>query len=265
MKIQNFILLIFSAVNFISCTGNDLFDDEVTLDKKTVTGKITLSDKTDHSGVYVWLESFNNATTTDSDGNFSIKLSSSVTPNGLGNYKIYFYLSEYSLDSCTVTILDGKFIYDKSDLDLNGKISKDIKLSRIMHFSIGKSADSDSILVLTFQSSDSKSEALIPLSSPSVLSTCFILNKDREIVKTISNTGFYWVKIAFPSRTDTFYFDLTSVFNLPHGSYFIKPFFYANIENLPIQMIKSIQKNFKQPDSDYLNIPFKTPLFEIII
>ncbi|MFH2048808.1 MAG: hypothetical protein ABIJ12_05120, partial [bacterium] len=88
-------------------------------------------DKTKPDGVYVWLESYDIGTFTDSDGKFSITLPSPEA-SGLGSdfsgeIYLYFYFANYILDSSVVIFSNGKFSDIQRDIKQDGSL-KEVKI-----------------------------------------------------------------------------------------------------------------------------------------
>ena len=122
------------AALLCTCT-NPFKDDEITGAHKKITGKVTVEGVTQPADVYVWLEQINVGVFTDDNGEFALQLPSKATSPEMeslsGTFNLYFMTINFNLDTATVLLRNGEFEYGKADINKNGRLRKDITLSKI--------------------------------------------------------------------------------------------------------------------------------------
>ena len=132
-------LIVALLVFFCSCTSNPFDDSTVDIDKKQITGMVTLSDGASPQGVYVWLKGYDLATQTDEQGNFSVRLpaqrNQGIASGSIESDTLYFYLDNYLLETAVVKILDGEFIFGRDDIDGNGNVDGLVEMRRFLQIS----------------------------------------------------------------------------------------------------------------------------------
>ena len=127
----------FSFISFllimISCTSNPFWNDP-TKNELKLNGTATAENKHTDVPISIWMESFDQYTITDSDGNFSIPInnSQSGTGNISGPVKLYFFIYNYHLDSATVFFTNGELSKDQTDFSTNGDLIKRVELTKIL-------------------------------------------------------------------------------------------------------------------------------------
>src|SRR3990172_2369645 len=136
MKQKFVYFCLFAALSFCACK-NPFGDDEISGARKKVTGKVSVQGVDKPAGVYVWLDQINVGVFTDDDGEFALRLpAKAASPDieGLsGAFHLYFFTVNFRLDTARVLIRDGEFEYGKADIDKNGRLRKDIMLSKTFH------------------------------------------------------------------------------------------------------------------------------------
>lgn len=252
MKILTFTFLIFIAFNFISCTGNDLFDDEVKLKNNSISGSVKLEDQTDHSGIYVWFPLLDKGTYTDENGNFSYTLPSNFKQNGLGYFQFYFYINDYILEKDSVAIRETKFEYGTENLDNDGNIKTTLFLEKIFSITTYESND-----LPVFN--DLKHFKWIKLHLKQANEVIYMLDSMRIVGKdTYYQTSSFQIKkdngiignSAVPPKSKSLTFkgdylilinlDVMKGMNLNDGTYEILPFIYCKQKNLPVELINNL-------------------------
>ncbi|MEA1986270.1 MAG: hypothetical protein U9N76_02120 [Candidatus Marinimicrobia bacterium] len=139
MKLAKYFLS-FIILLHISCTSNPFWDNN-DIKEKSITGKIILSDNSDSKdGIFVWLEGFDLSTYTDENGNFKIIIpppESQGNSNGLsGDFKLYFWLSNYEIKYATIPFSNGKFSAIQNYINRDGEFQNDVNLQKILSISI---------------------------------------------------------------------------------------------------------------------------------
>jgi len=127
---------LFTILLFCTCK-NPFGGDEITGVRTKITGKVSVPGDVKLAGVYVWLEQINVGVFTDENGEFALRLptkAASPEIEGLsGAFYLYFFTINFRLDTAKVLIRDGEFEYGKADIDQNGRLRKDIMLSKMFH------------------------------------------------------------------------------------------------------------------------------------
>lgn len=271
MKPFFFILLSLILSTIISCTGNDLFDDEVKLTKTTISGNVKLEDQTDHSGIYVWFPLTDKGTYTDADGNFSYTLPSNYKQNGLGYFQFYFYVNDYILQKDSVTIRDGKFEYGIGNLNGDGSLKDDFTLHK--WFYIEPFTDNnlpkfnDIVPYMWFKIKFIKpGYVLLPISNSYPfglkliyyeLSSYFIFDHNNLLLNNPSGQ-YEWMSFGTSELNGEVlilvnlkYFKTNS---LPFDNYKLLPIIYSNSAQIPIELLNNIQAD-KNNYELYLDFP----------
>ena len=130
MKRLSFIFFLFIIM---SCTSNPFWHDP-TKNELILKGIVTAENKHTDVPISIWMESFDQYTITDSDGNFSIPINNSQSGTGhiSGPVKIYFFIYNYDLDSATVFFTNGELSKDQTDFSTNGDLIKRVELTKIL-------------------------------------------------------------------------------------------------------------------------------------
>ncbi|SVC08756.1 uncharacterized protein METZ01_LOCUS261610, partial [marine metagenome] len=117
----------------MSCTSNPFWHDP-TKNELILKGIVTAENKHTDVPISIWMESFDQYTITDSDGNFSIPINNSQSGTGhiSGPVKIYFFIYNYNLDSATVFFTNGELSKDQTDFSTNGDLIKRVELTKIL-------------------------------------------------------------------------------------------------------------------------------------
>jgi hypothetical protein len=130
------LLKILITLVLTTCTKNTLFNEQMeSSDGLTIRGKIVLDKDSPADSIFIWLGVLNLGTYTDLQGGFTLHLPppESQPQRGVsGTYGLYYYVANYKIDSSLVTLLNGKFIYNKSDLNKEGRIRETITLKKLL-------------------------------------------------------------------------------------------------------------------------------------
>ena len=270
-------IAIFGAMIFIltGCTDNPFSDgSEVTASQ--ISGQITLSHETDFSGIYVWLEEFNISTFTDTAGDFRLSLPPPASQSGgegvNGDYKLYFYVANFTLDSATVTILSGDLVRSTTDIDESGSLRRAIILSKLLNVEVVSNTDSAS------RSDTSNISLNVILSSPRIVPV-------KTVMLKVGNHATLPLPALFLKRVDTEeelfkivdigsrinfvnFIDKNLILNfkmqfslsageLPVGEYQIIPYVIVSGVNPPVELLNSLGNDVLNFSADYLQLPFK--------
>ena len=131
-----------------SCTENPLWEDEETGD--VITGTVQLNGVDSPADVFIWLKEFDLTTRPGQDGTFSLPVPSIDSPisgqSVSGDYPIYFYVNNYTVDSVLVEFVNGKLVVPQPALDENYALKESIKLKKLLEVSlVAKAASTNTI------------------------------------------------------------------------------------------------------------------------
>ncbi len=139
---KSFALLPLAAValNLIyGCTSNPFGDNEISEEKRKISGVARLADQSSAKGIMIWMAGFNISTLTDENGGFEINLppKASQGPTGglSGVFNMYFFVANYLLDSAQVVVQNGAFLYGRGDVNKDGKLNAPRSLQRFLRIS----------------------------------------------------------------------------------------------------------------------------------
>ena len=77
------IIPILIVIGLLGCTGNSIFDDEISsLDGYSFHGIVKIAGSSDAENVYIWLEAFNIGAWSDSTGAFELHIPPAKTQSG---------------------------------------------------------------------------------------------------------------------------------------------------------------------------------------
>jgi hypothetical protein len=262
------ILIILSLT---TCTKNTLFDNDLgSSDGVTLRGKILLDKDSPPDSIYVWLGILNLGTYTDTGGNFNLYLppAESQPQNGIsGTFQLYYYIANYKIASSTVTLLNGKFIYNKSDINREGVIHETITLKKLLTINAAITPTTypqdyhDYIEVTLF---------IKNIFEPVVIQT-FKYQRDnnmfthvyfRDINDSLENTFLYRLSTLLREeeiRGERHWYMLihTDSIRLNTGSYEVIPYIKVLQNNIPKGLMESMGEDPVFIDYTYLKIPFK--------
>ena len=127
--------LIFTGIIFfiISCTTNPIWENNNTKELN-ITGNVVAEFLSQDTPVIIWAETLDQLVTADWEGNFSISINSSQTPNGdlNGPLNIYFYIHNYILESAVINFTNGIFSNSQTDFTSGGELKTDIVLQKMV-------------------------------------------------------------------------------------------------------------------------------------
>lgn len=100
---------------------------EIPTHTKELKGKVILENQTEHSNALVYLDSLNRGVGTDSSGNYSLLFNEEDSVYN-GVFKIYYFVSEFEMDSALYVLVNGKVKLDSLDVDRDGYLpTKELK------------------------------------------------------------------------------------------------------------------------------------------
>jgi len=85
-------------------------------------GQVYLENQTEHSNALVYIDSLDRGVGTDSTGYFCIQFCDSDSIYN-GQFKVYYFLEDYDLDSALFQLENGEVILDSCDVDCTGYLT----------------------------------------------------------------------------------------------------------------------------------------------
>lgn len=270
MLLKNIFAAVLGGALFIGCEKSPFNGDISNPLNQEIRGKIALSDGGSAEGIYVWMEDTPISTTTNAEGAFVISLppsASNSTAYASGVFNLYFYVANYRLSSTPVTVVNGKFLYARGELNPNGELIGTRFMAKLLN--INTQIDppvvtphySDYINVLVTLSAVSDSvDVVFPKIVGGELGA--ILFRNLETGQIIAdapeiNAGVRLAKkIGKEPETFSFSFDLKRG-NLPIGRYEVIPYFFIEQAKMPGGLLASISQKAVEIGPDFLKIPFR--------
>ena len=267
---QKLSLLLFPVLFvFMACTDNPFFgDDDNTIDRHLVRGRVVLSDGESPGGIYIWLDSLNLATRTGPSGDFSLSIPKTDSLKGYNSaMRLYYYVGNYKIAYSAVLVRDGLFEYGKYDINNDGYIKSTVTLEPLLKISTeiapGSVLTTDGsrqlVINVTLRTIDSTVMVFTEMDRQLVLGSYIFKPEGMPIEQSIrfSNTGvslkgFYvdsvmsWqgVIIWQPGLFDADVYDLY-------------PYILIQQAELPEALLESIGSDATKFSQNYLKIPFR--------
>ncbi len=238
---------------------------------RIINGSIVLSDNVKANNVYVWFDGLNSATYTDNYGNFLFSLPepSSQPGGGLqGQYKLYYYLGNYTLEHSLITIDNGHFVYGEADLSQDGTVLSSAGQYRItlkkliditttvMPSQLISGADTALVVKMTLTPAEPVQVSYLK-SGETHFSGAFLHNivYPVQLSRRLSGGG--------AAVTETLHSATELLMEYPHadsleaGDYKIIPYIFIAQDNLPAELLLSFGDYAREFHWHYLSIPFK--------
>ncbi|KAA3611156.1 MAG: hypothetical protein D8M58_14370 [Calditrichaeota bacterium] len=275
MYVKLAIIVLFSGL-LLFCTENPFFEESIKFkERQEINGKVQLQFSSDNSDILVYFEGFEYVTKTDKDGNFALKIPPAhLQPgNGLtGLYKIYYYVANYKIESSTVLVSNGEFVYDFADLDLKGQVKRGIVLNKLLDVS----TEVDPVSIEHSYNGQLNIGVTLNVLVDSVIVSSFLIKK-KELggVYLSSAEQVHLIKSGFAILTKLTLKGKTSLpmkINwkkekeaIPVGNYDVIPYLQIHQEGIPAKLLKIIGTKSHTFHSDFLNIPYRRATEQIII
>ncbi len=266
----SFVLSALVILIIFSCTSNPFSkDNDIEEQNRSITGTIELGDHTIPDGIYVWLESFDLSTYTNSDGFFSLTLPAPSQNAGdiNGMFVLYFYMTNYQMDSVQVAVRNGQVVYSEGNLDSKGSIKKKIVLSKLLDLNIKVTpstipADYDSILQIEMRITGPSSPVGVVtfVDSNNAVSGIYFKKTDseEEVIKTYFSGRSYRQTINISHSPSTHIANIKIMpCTLPTGEYEVFPYLWVTQTNLPAEMLDDFGADATSMSYSYTRLPFK--------
>ncbi len=268
------------ALFLSTCTSNPFGGEEIdATDNRTLTGHISLQNDVTPNDVYVWLEGTSLSTRTDSAGNFQLTLPPPSSNGGGattgGAIDLYFYLANYRVTSARVVVQNGVFAFAQGDIDGGGRLLGPAPLNKLLTLRSLASPNTVSFnyvgpidILANVQATLDSVTVILPKVVGGILGGVILRNKatselfvhvsdpgaDTRLVARVGGEGRSWRLIINKTRG-----------LIPVGRYEIIPYILVQQEDVPPLLLQSLGPNVEALSPDFLKIPFKRELGELVI
>lgn len=266
------IFLIYFGVIF-SCTENPLdTPDRIGIPDKILKGKVKMNDNSSPENVYVWLEGFDIGAYLDAAGQFKIILPPpQLQPSGgiSGTFNLYFYISNFYLDSSQIVLQNGKLSLDHADVNDQGALRNPKYLRKMLKIDISatpnivpENFDSYIFIDLILEAAEDTIYIKYPDKAAGPMAILIFKSKSSEnqLIKFYENSPnasvapMYTDSISMERKRWSSGFRFSTNF-LPIGEYEIIPYFVIIQNAIPEDLINNFGNNIHQPNVDFANIP----------
>ena len=270
MSIKKFFAACCCCVIFFACKESPINGDISNPLNLEIRGRIALSDAGNLEGIYVWMEDTPISTATNRDGVFVLSLPPSATNSAVYAsrvFNLYFYIANYRLISTPVTVMNGRFLYSRGEVNGNGELIRTLFMEKLLNIttqvdpSVVTPDYSAAInVLLTLRAVRDSVDVVFPKILGGELGA--ILFRNLETGKIIAdapeiNSGIWLTKkIGNEAETFSFSFDLKRGI-LPVGRYEVIPYFFIEQARMPEGLLASISQKAEELGPDFLKIPFR--------
>jgi hypothetical protein len=265
-----FCITLFLLILF-SCTENTIFNtNESITDKLSIRGRVTLSDGTTPSGVIVWVKEFDRSVYTDSTGRFTLTFPPPNAQPGAGYngyVSIYVYVSNYRIVELSALLVDGKVVYGKGDIDMEGSVYKIIELIKLLdiHLSISPSTIPENFadwthidLWLKTRIGPVEVETFKYQYDESMFTNVFFKEVGESNENALLWRGSVFIRICEIRGEEQWYFDVHSdSIKLVPGVYEVIPYINILQDGIPKKLIEHFGIISNLYNYTFLNIPIK--------
>jgi hypothetical protein len=277
MQIKLRLLFIALLIGLIaSCTENPFFKEEIKFnEQQTISGQVDLEFSSNNSGIIVYLESLDKITRTDSQGNFTLKIQSphNQPGNGLtGLYKIHYYVANYKIETSTVLIVNGEFVFDIADLNSDGQIRHKMVLKKLLDVT---TAVNPSLINHRYSGNINVVLTLINLVDTVIVSSRLIKKTDLGSVYLSSSNQVHLIE-SENAQDEEFVVDNFTTLNMTidwdsekeniaEGNYDVIPYLQVIQPGVPEKLLDFIGVNSQNFDLDFLKMPYRRNIEQIVV
>ncbi len=260
---------------FWSCVQSP-FGEDIRPEPTEIRGQIDLLDDYNDDDIYVWLDGFKIGTRTNEEGFFYLRIPKEVGESayaGLnGIYKLYFYVANYEINTVDVVVRNGLFVYGEGDLDNNGDVREVVTMEKILKiFTLvepkwARGSYTGPIDVqVTLQATYDSVNVIYPKSIGGLLGAILLRNLDtEETFVDIPDLGAKTRALEVignepKSRRMIFQLNGTNFRDLflTVGDYRVIPYFLVEHDDLPQELLDTIDKDVELIGKDFLKIPYR--------
>jgi hypothetical protein len=262
------------ALAFLGCEHNPFDEDAIAYKKNSLTGIVEQNSPDAPEKVFVWLEGFDIGTWTNAAGDFKINLPpQQIQPGGgvSGSFKLFFYVSNFQLDSSTIAVQNGELKLSYGDIDENGRLRDKKHLIKTLHIQTGVSPSSVQenysgpiSVELVLQAANDRDTVYVkyPDKAEGPLAVLFFKNVEAvedsllifEHALLADNFSFAADSISAVPKVWSSAFQFSPNF-LPRGTYQVIPFFIICDQIAPVALLKNFSDNIEKPDKNFVKVP----------
>lgn len=270
MRLKNILIAGCGCAFFLACEKSP-FNGEISNPlTQDIRGKIALSDADNPAGIHVWMEDTPISATTNAAGEFVVSLpptasNSPVYANGVFN--LYFYVANYRLSSTPVTVVNGRFLYPRGEVNADGELIGTRFIAKLLNIStqidppVAALNDTTVINVLVTLSAVRDSvDVVFPKMIDSELGAILFRNLDTGAIIADAPEATSSVRLVKRISTEpltfSYSFDLMRGI-LPIGRYEVIPFLFVAQPKMPEGLLASISQKAEEIGPDFLKIPFR--------
>jgi len=262
------------VIVLFECTYNPFGSEEITRKSNTIFGNIEMNHHNSPENVFVWLEGFDIGTLTDKSGNFRLEIPPREIQPGrgyTGSLKLYYYVSNFKLDSSVVVIQNGELEFSFGDLDEKGHLRRQKHLTKTLDIftdvtpsTVSEDFDGNISVELFLRAIDNKDTVIVefPDKAKGPLSVLFFKKLDAvqdtliilDNASMIENIFLTADSITTMGEVWSSGFQFIPNF-LPRGEYEIIPFFVIRGQTIPKELLLNFGENIEKPGDDFINIP----------
>lgn len=269
-------LVIAAFLYWVNC-DNIFSSDEIGVDTRTITGTVKLSQESDVSNIYVYLDNLNLGVFTDVNGNFNLTLPPDLSAAGgavSGVFNLYFYLATFNISSVKVAIQNGLFIFDQENLDKNGRVNPTPMLSKALIIETSVAGGYRGIphaysAKIKITAAGNQYPVDLPNASQEIIGGALIHHLDTDSVYTqIMYTAGYtqiYHFTAYQSGRDFFLIFDSEDLHLPPGNYRVIPHVLPDYNDMAKKIAESMGIDPVVLGADYLKWPMRFSGGEITI
>jgi len=255
------------------CTDNP-FESTPTIEasQREIHGTVRLSDGGDPSGIYVWMQGFDIATTTDPDGKFTVTLPPPEAQGPAGGaegvYSLYTFLGNYRLRSVRSAVRDGAFIFPTDDINERGEINEQLVMQQLFSISTNLSRthiEADSPRTIAVQVELRSDVPPVEVYFPSMLQGIegpVLLHNlgtgEVDIYPTVV-TGVEiqnYVQLGPIPYTRSLLLIIPK-YKLQAGTYEVIPYLLPRVQSIPIPLLNSLGNDVAALSENYVYYPFR--------
>lgn len=229
-------------------------------------GKVSLSDNIEPDSVYLWLSGnyLNRSTYSDKSGNFEILLPSPFRPDPSilnGEFKLYYYLANYTIDSTIVRIENNQFVYNMFDVNGMG-FTQDKILQKLLDIKTTvepgtiKAGDSLNVTVSLRPVNGNAVTVETMLDEKGLPTSGFIISHYPNADVVLTTNGGNSISRLISGET-MWKMTFKNTFTLTPGSYIFIPYILIQQKGLPANLLRQFGEFSNIYHEDFLNIPVK--------
>lgn len=265
-----FVLIAVLGLN-LSCIENPFGgDDDISGGTRTLRGKVALNNGAASEGVYVWLESFNQGTYVNAQGEFNLTLpppGSQSNGGASGVYQLYFFVANYLLKSSSIVTRNGAFVYGQGEVSKSGELNSAKSLERFLRIStmvspstVASTYNGTIAVETTLEATIDTATVIFPKTLAGLLGAVLIRRvngNDVYIMQAVPGaSGSESQRVGRSPYKRGMVFNFTTS-PLPPGDYEVIPYILLRRQVVPSLLLTNLGGNLEDLTPNYLNLPMK--------